>query len=197
MKWNPLWLRFPSSEVFHLPAQGKKIYSTSYHTWSGNRKLSSLAYPLSTNTKSVFHHVGWRQSPTRKEIYIKASLHSPQSTLNRYKNFKKEQWYLNICNRLLSYLNIFTGCFTMKCVSQINLAYVILWINFCENFVLIFTSYTVNILLSFLGKGLSSNVVLVRLYPGHRTPRVKAWYMFLPTECKSLFQQPWDCSEYS
>ena len=37
----------------------------------------------------------------------------------------------------------------------------------------------------------------VRLYPGHRTPRVKAWYMFLPTECKSLFQQPWDCSEYS
>ena len=37
----------------------------------------------------------------------------------------------------------------------------------------------------------------VRLYPGHRTPRVKAWYMFLPTWCKSLFQEPWDCSEYS
>ena len=26
---------------------------------------------------------------------------------------------------------------------------------------------------------------------------VKAWWMFLPTECKSLFQQPWDCSENS
>ena len=26
---------------------------------------------------------------------------------------------------------------------------------------------------------------------------VKAWYMFLATEWKSLFQQPWDFSEYS
>ena len=37
MKWNPLWLRW--SEVFHLPAQGKKIYTTSHV--KQNRKLIS------------------------------------------------------------------------------------------------------------------------------------------------------------
>ena len=44
---------------------------------------------------------------------------------------------------------------------------------------------------------LNNVIVGVYVYTPAIDHLVKAWYMFLPTESKSLFQQPWDCIEKS